>query len=302
MATHGSTDRPLRIGDIELPVYVLEGGLRVISQRGVQAGLGMSRTGGPAGKSRLALFVERIGARGVDVKALLEKIEHPILFTQPIAAKRIVYGYEATILVDICHAVLDAHEAAPFPPASDTLIAHCKILSRAFAKVGVIALVDEATGYQYDRAKDALQEALKALMLSEQLRKWVKTFPDEFYKELFRVYGLSYSQVSSKRPMMIGRLTKDLVYERLPVDVLDELEQRNPRLPSGRRKHKHFQHLSEDYGAPALHAHFVSLTTLLRASPTNGKAQFQRLVQRALPRAKDKLQGQLIEMPEYDEQ
>lgn len=298
-ATHGSSDRPLMIGEIALPVYVLEDQTRVISQRGLQTGLGMSKSGGPAGKSRLVVFLERISnQRDLDFSELIAKMENPILFTQPLSTKGLGYGYEVTVLVDICHAIIDAHESKPLPKIYNNVVDHCKILSRAFAKVGIIALVDEATGYQYDRARDALQEALKALMLSEQLRTWAKTFPDEFYKELFRVYGFSYSQLSSKRPMIVGRLTKDLVYERLPVDVLEELEQRNPRMPSGRRKHKHFQWLSEDYGVPALKDHFVALITLLKASPTNGKAQFQRLVQRSLPKIKDKMQPKLIDMPD----
>src|SRR5712692_10382868 len=34
-ATHGSPDRPLRIGDLEIPCYVLEDGRRVLVQRGM---------------------------------------------------------------------------------------------------------------------------------------------------------------------------------------------------------------------------------------------------------------------------
>ena len=62
------------------------------------------------------------------------------------------------------------------------------MLMRSFAKVGIIALVDEATGYQDKREKDALQELL-SIYLTEEKLKWAKTFPDEFYKHLFRLRG-----------------------------------------------------------------------------------------------------------------
>src|SRR2546422_1972741 len=55
-ATHGSTDHPLTIGDIELPCYVLEDETRVLSQRGLQGGIGMSTGGGRTGEHRMAQF------------------------------------------------------------------------------------------------------------------------------------------------------------------------------------------------------------------------------------------------------
>lgn len=47
-----------------------------------------------------------------------------------------------------------------------TVINRCDIIVRALAKVGIIALVDEATGYQEDknRAKDELQKFLKSFL------------------------------------------------------------------------------------------------------------------------------------------
>jgi len=63
-----------------------------------------------------------------------------------------------------------------------------EILVRGFARVGIIALVDEATGYQEDRARDALAKILEAF-IAKELRKWISTFPIDYYKELFRLRG-----------------------------------------------------------------------------------------------------------------
>ena len=51
------------------------------------------------------------------------------------------------------------------------------------AKVGLIALIDEATGYQYERETDALQIKLRTFIAAE-LREWEKTFPDELWEDL----------------------------------------------------------------------------------------------------------------------
>jgi hypothetical protein len=80
-------------------------------------------------------------------------------------------------------------------------------LVRAFAKVGIVALVDEATGYQYDREKDALQKILEQY-ISPELLPWEKRFPDEFYREIFKLKGWDFTVNGiNKRPSIIGKWT-----------------------------------------------------------------------------------------------
>lgn len=110
-ATHGSPDHPLKIGDIELQCYVLDDESRVLSQRGVQGGMGMSMSGGSkSGEQRLAVFFDSLAAKGIDVKDLPARIRNPIRFMPPGGGT--AYGYEATILADICDAVLAARRVA----------------------------------------------------------------------------------------------------------------------------------------------------------------------------------------------
>lgn len=294
--THGNAARPLRIGEIEIPCYIVEGDIRVLSQRGLLSGVGLSQSGGSAGKHRMKRFIQRLGECGTDVGDLVDRIDKPIFFHQPTAPQQVAFGYEATCLADICNAVLDAHSRKPLGRQFEHVVAHCRVLSRAFSKVGIIALVDEATGFQYDRTSDALEELLRKF-LSDELRRWVKTFPDEFYRELFRVYGYSYSDATSRRTAYIGKLTKDLIYERLAPEVLAQLEARNPRMPSGRRRYKHFQWFTDDFGVPRLREHLHAVITLLKASPTNGRKQFYAMAERALPKHEDALQLRLFDPP-----
>ena len=127
-------------------------------------------------------------------------------------------------------------------------------------------LVDEATGFQDDRARDALVKILEAFVAKE-IRRWVKTFPAEFYKEMFRLRDIPYDG-TVKKPAYVGHLTNDLVYARLAPGVLKKLQERNPTVGNGRRKQRHHQWLTEDVGNPKLQEHLASVTTLMRVSET----------------------------------
>ena len=169
----------------------------------------------------------------------------PVRFVRPGRGGKLAVGYEATILADICDAVLAARKAGKLTEKQEIIAEHCEILVRGFARVGIIALVDEATGYQYERDRNELYKIL-ALYISDELLPWAKRFPDEFYRQLFRLQNWQYSPPSVKRPLYVGKLTNELIYEQLPPGVLDELRRKNPKDEKGRRKHKFFQFLTEE--------------------------------------------------------
>lgn len=239
--------RNARIGQTEIAAYVLEGETRVLSQRGVQTGIGMSTSGGSGGAHRLAQFIEGLAQKGVDCKDLAVRIRNPILF-RPMPGGKLAYGYEATILADICDAVLSARR---LPGALLTQQAHiadqCELLVRGFARVGIIALVDEATGYQYARKSRDLAQILEAF-IAKELQPWVKTFPDDYYAQLFRLRGLDYPKDTVKRPQYFGTLTNDIVYKRLAPGVLSELKKVIPKNEKGRRKGALSQGLTRNIG------------------------------------------------------
>ncbi len=189
-------------------------------------------------------------------------------------------GYKAELLPQICGVFLDAERAGALT-VNQLPIAHkCNILLRGFATVGIIALVDEVTGFQEERDRDELHRILAAY-ISKELLPWAKCFPDEFYEELFRLRGWQYSPLTVKRPKYVGKLTNELVYDKLPPGVREELQTKNPVVKNGWRKYKHHQFLTMDIGHPHLEKHLVAVTTLMRASaswPT-----FQKLFTKAFP-------------------
>lgn len=281
-ATHGSAERPLRIGDIEIPCYVLEGGTRVLAMTGMLNSLNMSLGGqGRGAKNRLLRFVETKGIMRHASEELRTKMLSPMLFRVPSAGGSIAYGYEATILADLCEAVLAARNAGDLAPQQRHIAARCEILVRGFARTGIIGLVDEATGYQEVRDRHALEEILNKY-LAEELRRYTKTFPDAYFSEVFRLKKWRIPVAKRARPGAFARLTNNIIYERLAPGLLEELQTRNPTDGHGRRRHKHFQYLSDDFGDPRLREHLDRIVFLMSAC--SSWAEFERLVERAAPR------------------
>ena len=280
-AVYGAPDRPLKIGDIEIPCYVLEGDIRVLSQRGLQTGIGMSISGGSAGEQRMPRFIESIASKGIDVKDLPARIREPIKFIPP-GGGSVAYGYEATILADICDAVLAARKTGGILQKQQEHIAdQCEILLRGFARLGIIALVDEATGFQYARNRQALEQILDRF-LRKELGTWAKRFPDEFYEQMFRLRGWDYNKFSTARPSVVGKYTSDLVYARIAPGILKELLEREPKDERGRRKHHLHRWFTDEIGHPELEKHLHALIALERANTSWDR--FYRSVQRAFPK------------------
>ena len=98
--------------------------------------------------------------------------------------------------------------------------------------MGIIALVDEATGYQYQRKKRDLAAILEAF-IAKELQPGIKTFPDEYYTQLFRLRGLEFPKDSVKRPQYFGTLTNDIVWKRLAPGVLTEMKKVVPKKRKG---------------------------------------------------------------------
>ena len=116
---------------------------------------------------------------------LISRMDNPIRFRAPTGGS-VATGYEAEILTDICDAVLAAREAGALRADQLHIARQCEILVRGFARVGIIALVDEATGFQRDRTKDALARILEAFVAKE-LQPWVKNFPERILRPTLSV-------------------------------------------------------------------------------------------------------------------
>jgi hypothetical protein len=185
-------------------------------------------------------------------------------------------GYEAKLLPMVCEVYLKFRDKKlrnqePIPINQKHIVEACDLLMRGLAHVGIVALVDEATGYQEYRAKDELSRILEAY-IAEELRPWIRTFPEEFFKQIYRIHNWPYRVGSTKRTQYVGKLINKLVYEQLPPPVLPTLKELNPVTEKGYRKHKHFQFLTADTGNIHLDRQITAVTMLLKVS--DDKADF----------------------------
>ncbi len=286
-------EAPLKIGDLEIPCAVLEGGVRVISERGVAKGLGVKRGGShwvrKGAGAEMPVYLSASNLKPFIDSDLELALSEPILY-RPKGGGGTAHGIPAESLPKICEVWLKARDADALHRQQNHIAEQADVLIRAFAHVGIIALVDEVTGYQDLRSRQALAEILDQFLVKER-SKWAKRFPDDYYKEMFRLRGWSYYPVSVRRPPLVGKITNDSVYDRLAPGVRRELDRLNPKDARGRRGARHHQWLTPDIGHPKLQEHLTQVVTLMKAS--ENWTEFKKLLNRALPRYPD--------MPLFDE-
>jgi len=264
-AIFGNPDKKLKLGDRELECYVLEGGKRVLSGRGMQEVLGL-------GQSHGGLLKDFLGQETIKPfidNELAMEFANPVRFIRPGRGGKLALAYEATILPRLCDAVLEARKRNPNLGKRQKEVAdQCEIITRVLAKVGIIALVDEVTGYQEIRDREALQRILD-LYVKDEWSKWTRRFGNEFYKNLFRLKNIPFPpHEGTKKPSYVGHWTNDVVYSRLAPGILKKLREVNPRTPSGNRARKFFQHLTDDIGIPELQQHLSNVTFLMKSCLT----------------------------------
>lgn len=256
----------LDLNGLKIPCYVLEDGTRVLSGRGMQETLKMIDSEDESkltSGTRLTRYLEQKSLQPFIYKDKEPGHFDPIVCYQ---GRTKINGFEATVLADICEAFLEARKHISLSKRQDIIATQCEILIRGFAKVGIIALVDEATGYQYDRERYELQTILKAY-ISEELLAWQQRFPHEYYKQIFRLNNWSYTVANVKtKPSIIGKWTNMYVYNQLPQGVLEELKKRTPIDKTGKRKHHFHRLLTQDTGHPHLDKQLTQIITIMRLS------------------------------------
>ncbi len=274
-----------KTANVEIPCAVLEGGTRVLSENGITNALLGSRSGASKRLKRVSqeqgapvpLFLAPGNLNPFITQDLIDGPFKPIKYQ---VGNKAVVGFDASILPAACDVWLKARDAGALQEQQLGKARKAEILMRGLAHVGIIGLVDEATGYQEVRDRKALQEILDRF-IGRQLAKWAKTFPDEFYSNVFKLKGWTFQPGSSKRPRMMAKLTADLVYSRLAPGVLEELRRKSPKDEKGRRKNKLFQWLTTDVGHPALRDHLSGVIFLAKAN--NQWDVFYELLGKAAP-------------------
>ena len=288
------------IGDTEITAAVLADGTRLIAQAAFLKALGRSRspkagTGVLTTVDDLPFFLQAKVLKPFIDNELAESAK-PVFYKTDKGKKGV--GYKAELLPQVANVYLclrDYYQAKGkrVPKMHEHIVIACDLVTRALAQVGIVALVDEATGYQNARENDALQKILDK-WLNGYARKWAKTFPDMFWEKLLKAKGYE-SYIGLPRPQFIGHWVNDVIYKRLAPGVLQKIREKNPKTKNGTRKHKHFQFLTEDHGAPELREHLTKAMTIMDISIVTGQ-NFDLLLDQVLPKY-----GSTLEMPFHED-
>jgi hypothetical protein len=237
----------LLMGELELECHVLNDGRRVLTAREVVRALRGTRSNPPSVQRYLdALPAYRKGM-----------FDDRILYFRIPGLPQTAIGFEATVLIDMCDMYIAAEQSGTLKPNQERLAAMSWAIMRSCSKVGIEALIDEATGFQEIREKRALQVKLQAF-IADDMQKWVKTFPDEFWEELARLEGIRYQ--ARHRPLRWGAYVLRFVYNAMDPDVTSELKKRNPKPHYKNNLHQ----LLREFGRDKLHQQLGGVIAIMR--------------------------------------
>lgn len=300
-----SLPRAIREGKLTLlgraiPCAVIEGEIRVLNQAGFLRAIGRARspkagTGIQATVDDLPFFLQAKVLRPFisDDLALSTK---PIRYASESGSTET--GYNALLLTSVADVYLKYRDdclrnGKPIPEQYRHIIETCDILIRSLAGVAIVALVDEASGYQEIRPQNALQAYLEKIVAKE-LAAWAKKFPDEFYENIYKLKSWPWPGMKKNRYSVVAHYTRDLVYQRIAPSLLEELEKKSPKDGKGNRKNKLHQWLTEDIGDPMLAQHIHSLIMFQRLALASGFGwnRFVKMVDQVMPK-----RGNTLELP-----
>jgi P63C domain-containing protein len=278
-ATHSGI---LMIGGQEIACDVLEDGKRVLRQKTFLKAIGRGKVGGNDLKredsSNLPIFLKANNLIPYLEGNIADRAK-PIKYRGPNNQR--LNGYDATLLPETCKIYVKAEEEGALQGNQIKIAKVCKSILYGLATVGIISLVDECTNYVEQRNRNELQELFEKYV-SEEMRPWTRKFPNEFFKQIYRLYDWNYYKVDrNKHPRCVGNMINKYIYDRLPIGIKEELQKKNPIGENGFRKHRHHQFLTEDIGEKNLNKQIMQTLTLMRVA--DNFEDFERLFEKISP-------------------
>lgn len=277
----------LSLGGVEVDCYVTDDGERLIAGRGMQEILKLVDGGLPSSQKSGSRLTRLLNNKTLQELIYKGKKQDHFTPRKRRYQGRVIAGFNAEMLVDICEGMLDARaQGKANTPRQAIIAAQCELVMRGLAKTGIVALIDEATGYQNLRPADGLRTYFDQV-LRKDLAVWLKRFPDEYYENIYKLKGWEWSGMGKNRFSVVGKYTNDLVYSRIVPGLQEELDKRNPKNPNGYREHKHHQWLNDEVGDKLFSAQMFTILALQRACLNkvgNKWGHFMSMMDDILPR------------------
>ena len=250
----------LAVGNWEIPCYVLEDGRRILGRAEAAAVLTDGKGEAKGARHPESYFEAKALKPHLPLKHSAKTVE----LTHPGAENKKVHGIEAETFLEICKAYVRARDEKALSAQIELNAARNtgKILA-ACAREGLISLIDETTGYQYDRIQEALRQKLSFYIKKEGLQKWEKTFPDQLWETFRRL--TKWQGPLDSHPQYWEKLVLELVYEYLDKDAVEWLRTNEPRPRNGQSQH---QWLHSQYGLKELTEHIWMLVGMAKNCTT----------------------------------
>jgi hypothetical protein len=239
------------------------------------------------------VFLRAMNRKGLG-SAIEEKlradIDNPLVFKT--LTSDLGHGYDCTILIDICDAIIEANKRGELAAGQDTLALQAEIIIRASAKLGITALIDDATGFIADKRREQYKELFREFVREEIKLYDEPQFPDQLFNVIYKIYGLPRKTDARNHPRFFGKFIRKYIYEPLANSngaILEMLDERNPVVyVNGGRRYKMFNFLSDVVGMPALKSHLWQVVGI--GNSVKGKAQFEKAFYNAFPDPKGQLE------------
>lgn len=241
----------VKIGNIEIGCAVLEGGRRGYVQRSLRQAVGL-RWNIP-----VPTFLAFLGKIAPNALKFMNESGSGFEIVMPHGGT--AKWVEAGVLTEIASGILDAALDGKLAKNQLHMIAPCRAIVKALARTGEVGLIDEATGYQYSRAPDALQD-LFARLISQSASDWERRFHPEYYSALCKLIGQKYEGTHKPLPNVIGAITLKWVYEAIfPPEIIVEIRSRQ-------NSEKLHQWLTREGGLPLLERQRDAVMMIARSS------------------------------------
>lgn len=260
----------------ELDCFVLKDRRRIFHKRHMADAIGLTSQGGN-------VFLRTINSKGLGsliTDDLRERLSNPIVFKTKHGS--IAHGYEGADLIDVCDAIWEAKKQGKLSPRQYLIGVQAEIILRSAAKIGIIALIDEATGYTKDKGKEEYRSLWKEYVRDEA-KKYEAEFPDQLFEMIYKLYHLPRKH-KNKNPQFFGHFIRKYIYTPLANSngaILEIIDEKNPVVyQKGGRKYKIFSFL-EEIGMSALRAQIWQVIGIGNA--TRSKESFDKAFAKAFP-------------------
>lgn len=269
---YGSPDLYLKINNAAVSCFILSDSRQVFRIRDFQKALGYD------GKSEswLLELLKGISKFSAVPEALVSALENPLTvsYHHPNGTQLPIRTLETPLAQKTLELLVNARSNGHLSVGQLKFAKAAVPLQEYFSNNNLVAAIEEASGFNFEKAavKTRLHQCLMAKHPNAAF-EWARVLPDAFFELLEKLHGLHWNQIRTE-PEMGAKTANDLVFSRLPEDIIRILAATKPK-----RSYKGNQNLQQ----PELAQYLDSLQQLAETAGYHRNI-FMQLLNRTHPK------------------